>query len=67
MEKDNLAFKKVDEFLPNKIYYHGCLKSFLHITKWKGPEVPLFMYFFSKLLLITHDFACHYLLVYHGR
>ncbi|XP_050130586.1 uncharacterized protein LOC126607154 isoform X2 [Malus sylvestris] len=41
-EKDNLAFKKVDEFLPNKIYYHGCLKSFLHITKWKGPEVMYF-------------------------
>ncbi|XP_015575578.1 5'-nucleotidase domain-containing protein DDB_G0275467 isoform X2 [Ricinus communis] len=37
-EKDTLAFTKVDEFLPNKIYYHGCLKSFLQITKWNGPE-----------------------------
>ncbi|KAM5554062.1 5'-nucleotidase domain-containing protein [Rosa sericea] len=41
-EKDNLAFTKVDAFLPNKIYYHGCLKSFLQITKWKGPEVIYF-------------------------
>lgn len=41
-EKDNLTFTKVDEFLPNKIYYHGCLKSFLQITKWKGPEVIYF-------------------------
>ncbi|XP_061991134.1 uncharacterized protein LOC133709417 isoform X3 [Rosa rugosa] len=41
-EKDNLAFMKVDAFLPNKIYYHGCLKSFLQITKWKGPEVIYF-------------------------
>lgn len=36
---DNLTFTKVDKFLPDKIYYHGCLKSFLQITKWKGPEV----------------------------
>ncbi|XP_021818888.1 5'-nucleotidase domain-containing protein DDB_G0275467 [Prunus avium] len=41
-EKDTLAFTKVDAFLPNKIYYHGCLKSFLQITKWKGPEVIYF-------------------------
>lgn len=41
-EKDTLAFMKVDAFLPNKIYYHGCLKSFLQITKWKGPEVIYF-------------------------
>ncbi|CAK7338109.1 unnamed protein product [Dovyalis caffra] len=41
-EKDNLAFTKVDAFLPNKIYYHGCLKSFLQITKWNGPEVIYF-------------------------
>ncbi|EEF41815.1 5'-nucleotidase domain-containing protein DDB_G0275467 isoform X1 [Ricinus communis] len=41
-EKDTLAFTKVDEFLPNKIYYHGCLKSFLQITKWNGPEVIYF-------------------------
>ncbi|KAI3719483.1 hypothetical protein L6452_20383 [Arctium lappa] len=39
VEKDNLAFFKVDEFLPNKIYYHGCLKIFLQITKWNGPEL----------------------------
>ncbi|CAH1432686.1 unnamed protein product [Lactuca virosa] len=42
VEKDNLAFSKVDEFLPNKIYYHGCLKTFLQITKWNGPEVIYF-------------------------
>lgn len=41
-EKDTLAFTKVDAFLPNKIYYHGCLKSFLQITKWNGPEVIYF-------------------------
>ncbi|XP_041017364.1 5'-nucleotidase domain-containing protein DDB_G0275467 isoform X1 [Juglans microcarpa x Juglans regia] len=41
-EKDTLAFTKVDSFLPNKIYYHGCLKSFLQITKWNGPEVIYF-------------------------
>ncbi|KAJ8750715.1 hypothetical protein K2173_015896 [Erythroxylum novogranatense] len=41
-EKDTLAFGKVDAFLPNKIYYHGCLKSFLEITKWNGPEVIYF-------------------------
>ncbi|KAF5804915.1 putative 5'-nucleotidase [Helianthus annuus] len=42
IEKDNLAFYKVDKFLPNKVYYHGCLKSFLQITKWNGPEVIYF-------------------------
>ncbi|KAL0559163.1 hypothetical protein IC582_003753 [Cucumis melo] len=41
-EKDTLTFTKVDAFLPNKIYYHGCLKSFLQITKWNGPEVIYF-------------------------
>ncbi|PON48436.1 Purine 5'-nucleotidase [Parasponia andersonii] len=41
-EKDTLAFTKVDRFLPDKIYYHGCLKSFLQITKWNGPEVIYF-------------------------
>ncbi|XP_030535730.1 5'-nucleotidase domain-containing protein DDB_G0275467 [Rhodamnia argentea] len=41
-EKDTLAFTKVDALLPNKIYYHGCLKSFLQITKWNGPEVIYF-------------------------
>ncbi|KAK7291925.1 hypothetical protein RIF29_07482 [Crotalaria pallida] len=41
-EKDTLTFTKVDAFLPNKIYHHGCLKSFLQITKWKGPEVIYF-------------------------
>lgn len=39
VEKDTLAFTKVDTFLPNKIYYQGCLKTFLQITKWNGPEV----------------------------
>ncbi|CAI9098604.1 OLC1v1035283C4 [Oldenlandia corymbosa var. corymbosa] len=42
VEKDTLAFSKVDTFLPDKIYYHGCLKSFLQITQWKGPEVIYF-------------------------
>ncbi|XP_057501656.1 uncharacterized protein LOC130785490 [Actinidia eriantha] len=42
VEKDNLAFSKVDSFLPNRVYYHGCLKSFLHITKWNGPQVIYF-------------------------
>ncbi|CAJ1944903.1 unnamed protein product [Sphenostylis stenocarpa] len=41
-KKDTLTFTKVDEFLPDKIYYHGCLKSFLQITKWNGPEVIYF-------------------------
>ncbi|GAB2219181.1 hypothetical protein Drorol1_Dr00006812 [Drosera rotundifolia] len=42
MDKDRLAFTKVDVFLPNKVYYHGSLKSFLQITKWHGPEVIYF-------------------------
>ncbi|XP_059637586.1 uncharacterized protein LOC132279582 isoform X2 [Cornus florida] len=42
VEKDTLAFSKVDAFLPDKVYYHGCLKSFLQITKWNGPEVIYF-------------------------
>ncbi|RDX82002.1 5'-nucleotidase domain-containing protein, partial [Mucuna pruriens] len=42
-KKDTLTFTKVDEFLPDKIYYHGCLKSFLQITKWKGPESEIQM------------------------
>ncbi|KAG8367652.1 hypothetical protein BUALT_Bualt16G0095200 [Buddleja alternifolia] len=42
VEKDTLAFSKVDAFLPNKIYYRGCLKTFLEITKWNGPEVIYF-------------------------
>ncbi|KAL9224606.1 hypothetical protein vseg_000625 [Gypsophila vaccaria] len=41
-KNDRLAFSKVEEFLPNKVYYHGCLKSFLQITKWRGPEVIYF-------------------------
>lgn len=40
--RDTLAFTKVDSFHPDKIYYHGCLKSFLQITKWRGPEVIYF-------------------------
>lgn len=39
IEKDNLAFSKVDAFHPDKVYYHGCLKTFLQITEWNGPEV----------------------------
>ncbi|XP_058113943.1 uncharacterized protein LOC131256879 isoform X2 [Magnolia sinica] len=42
IEKDTLAFSKVDAFLPDQVYYHGCLKSFLQITKWNGPEVIYF-------------------------
>ncbi|CAN6482489.1 unnamed protein product [Victoria cruziana] len=42
IEKDTLAFSKVDVFLPNQIYYHGNLKAFLQITKWHGPEVIYF-------------------------
>ncbi|XP_038979073.1 5'-nucleotidase domain-containing protein DDB_G0275467 isoform X2 [Phoenix dactylifera] len=42
IEKDTLAFTAVDRFIPNQVYYHGCLKSFLQITKWKGPEVIYF-------------------------
>ena len=38
-QKDTLAFTAVDKFLPDHVYYHGCLKSFLQITKWRGPEV----------------------------
>ncbi|KAF7806582.1 5'-nucleotidase domain-containing protein [Senna tora] len=41
-EKDTLAFTKVDAFLPDKVYYNGCLKSFLQITRWNGPEVIYF-------------------------
>ncbi|XP_038712285.1 5'-nucleotidase domain-containing protein DDB_G0275467-like isoform X3 [Tripterygium wilfordii] len=39
---DTLAFTKVDAFHSDKVYYHGCLKSFLQITKWKGPELIYF-------------------------
>lgn len=42
IQKDTLAFTAVDKFLPNQVYYHGCLTSFLEITKWKGPEVIYF-------------------------
>ncbi|VFQ95181.1 unnamed protein product [Cuscuta campestris] len=42
VEEDTLAFSKVDSFLPDRVYYHGCLKTFLQITKWKGPEVIYF-------------------------
>ncbi|CAI0427667.1 unnamed protein product [Linum tenue] len=41
-ERDTLTFTKVESFVPDKIYYHGCLKSFLEITKWRGPEVIYF-------------------------
>ncbi|KAM0943377.1 putative 5'-nucleotidase [Dioscorea sansibarensis] len=42
IQKDTLAFTAVDKFLPDQVYYHGCLKSFLQITKWNGPEVIYF-------------------------
>lgn len=58
VEKDTLAFTKVDTFFPGKIYYHGCLKTFLQITKWKGPEVRLTKYygFFmaGELFILLH-------------
>ncbi|KAH7373349.1 hypothetical protein KP509_17G051200 [Ceratopteris richardii] len=41
-EKDVLAFSKVDSFEKHSVYYHGCLKQFLEITEWKGPEVLYF-------------------------
>ncbi|CAL5436300.1 unnamed protein product [Camellia sinensis] len=41
-DKDTLAFSKVDSFLPDRVYYHGCLKFFLQITKRNGPEVIYF-------------------------
>jgi hypothetical protein len=41
-QKDTLTFTAVDQFLPDQVYYHGCLKSFLQITKWKGSEVGYF-------------------------
>ncbi|TVU09583.1 hypothetical protein EJB05_43067, partial [Eragrostis curvula] len=46
-QKDTLAFSAVDKFLPNQVYYHGCLKSFLQITNWRGSEV---IYFGDHLL-----------------
>ncbi|XP_028773629.1 5'-nucleotidase domain-containing protein DDB_G0275467-like [Neltuma alba] len=39
---DTLTFTKVDAFLPDSVYYNGCLKYFLQITKWRGPEVIYF-------------------------
>eukprot|EP00249_Psilotum_nudum_P021412 c28101_g12_i1 orf=665-1696(-) len=38
-QRDVLAFNRVDKFQEHCVYYHGCLKSFIEITKWKGPEV----------------------------
>lgn len=53
-EKDTLAFTKVDSFLPDKIYYQGCLKSFLQITKWHGPEVYLAFIINLKLIQMVN-------------
>ncbi|KAH7437817.1 hypothetical protein KP509_05G090700 [Ceratopteris richardii] len=41
-KKDLLDFSKVDTFHRHSVYYHGCLKHFLEIKKWKGPEVLYF-------------------------
>lgn len=41
MQKDVLMFTKVDSFEPHGVYYHGCLKDFAKITKWKGSEVSI--------------------------
>ncbi|KAL6012247.1 hypothetical protein ACLOJK_002725 [Asimina triloba] len=54
IKKDTLTFSKVDTFLSGQVYYHGCLKSFLEITKWKGTEndfdiVSLVIYFGDHL------------------
>ncbi|KAI5078623.1 hypothetical protein GOP47_0006294 [Adiantum capillus-veneris] len=42
LDRDVLSFSKVDSFQRHSVYYHGCLKHFLEITKWKGPEVLYF-------------------------
>ncbi|XP_002964821.2 5'-nucleotidase domain-containing protein DDB_G0275467 isoform X1 [Selaginella moellendorffii] len=42
IEADRLTFNKVEEFEPHAVYYHGCLKDFLQITKWRGTEVLYF-------------------------
>nr|PNR29284.1 hypothetical protein PHYPA_027976 [Physcomitrium patens] len=41
-KKDVLLFTKVESFEPHGVYYHGCLKDFAEITKWKGSEVLYF-------------------------
>eukprot|EP00850_Spirogloea_muscicola_P021307 SM000244S08542 [mRNA] locus=s244:48260:52937:+ [translate_table: standard] len=40
--KDNLTFRRVDQFKHHGVYYHGCLRDLLRITKWRGPEVLYF-------------------------
>ncbi|KAH8965472.1 hypothetical protein BDL97_04G120300 [Sphagnum fallax] len=42
VKKDMLTFSRVDSFGPHSVYYHGCLKDFLDITKWQGSEVLYF-------------------------
>ena len=56
-EKDTLAFTAVDKFLPDEVYYHGCLKSFLQITKWRGPEVGVLKSEPPKLLIYLYVFT----------
>ncbi|KAJ7515776.1 hypothetical protein O6H91_22G027400 [Diphasiastrum complanatum] len=41
-KKDILGFNRVETFLSQSVYYQGCLKQFLEITKWRGPEVLYF-------------------------
>lgn len=62
-EKDRLAFSKVDCFLPNKVYYHGCLKAFLQITKWKGPEVVIFLAYIGTVDSLDRHFRILQLLL----
>ncbi|KAF3328059.1 5'-nucleotidase domain-containing protein [Carex littledalei] len=55
IEKDTLAFRAVDKLLQNQVYYHGSLKSFLQITKWKGPEVGRHVFdWFLEVYLKAH-------------
>jgi hypothetical protein len=60
-QKDVLTFTKVDKFLPDKVYYHGCLKSFLQITKWKGPEV-CFIYVLYKPYIIKKKIVLNFII-----
>lgn len=63
-----MGFSKVDAFLPNKIYYHGCLKSFLQITKWKGPEVLIMLtcrIYMFKFYIVVADFR--FIILYNGK
>ncbi|XLT28367.1 hypothetical protein HN873_059659, partial [Arachis hypogaea] len=55
IEKDKLTFTKVHEFLPNKIYHHGCLKSFFQITKWKARGFWLCYYTLCLSIILEQE------------